>query len=324
MRYTRNEVYVDIVESLSGVMDREGKSVGGLELIVSVGCRSKLSGNPDLALALHPSPKSPSTPITAPSLHPCVRTRRWAKEGLLSFIPPDGDFQLAQFGVTSSVASKGSSSAQASSSRGPWEKDLPFTLTAKRLAVKETKGREWEFEIRLTSSGTGRSSPSSSEGIEVSFQVNPGQALFASGDEGDDGGSSISVDARTSVSSGSFTSSSSSSAATASGDDAGDWRFDSRLGLVKWTIPRLGSSHGPNGTIAGPSEVTLKGTVTTSGSGATSTKPWPSPLLVAFSLPPGVPSLSGVRVSSLQVTGVNYKPFKGVRGATRGKLEWRW
>lgn len=44
VRYSRNEVYVDIVESLNGVIDRKGEPLGGLSLTVSITCRTKLSG----------------------------------------------------------------------------------------------------------------------------------------------------------------------------------------------------------------------------------------------------------------------------------------
>lgn len=145
--------------------------------------------------------------------------------------------------------------------------------------------------------------------------------------------SSMNVDARTMVSSRSSMHAISGggggvggAASVATGDDAGSWRFDAREGIVRWTVPRLGSLAGG---VPGPSEVTLKGTVSVSTGGDSSSPslavaPKPSSLLVAFSLPLGAPSLSGVRVSSLQVGGVDYKVFKGVRGATRGRMEWRW
>lgn len=295
-----------------------------------------------MALSLHPSPTAHPTAIVGPSLHPCVRTRRWTREGILSFVPPDGAFELAQFSIpfSSSARSGKSLAASASSSTDAtgWAKDVPLIVKAKRSPVKESKGREWTFEITL-SAKSGRSGPTCSEGVEVSFHVSP-----RAGSEADASLGSPNVDARASVSNRAALSGGPGGASSYTGlgaDDPGVWRFDAREGLVRWTIPRLGSSHssslasssssaaGPSAG-AGPSEVTLKGTVTAASSASSSSSSSPSTLskssalLVAFSLPLGQPSLSGVRVASLHITGVDYKPFKGVRGATRGRIEWRW
>jgi AP-3 complex subunit mu len=296
-----------------------------------------------MALSLHPSPTAHPTAIVGPSLHPCVRTRRWTREGILSFVPPDGAFELAQFSVPfSSSARSGKSLAAAASSSTDatgWAKDVPFTLKAKRSPVKESKGREWTFEITL-SAKSGRSGPTCSEGVEVSFHVSP-----QAGSEADATLGSPNVDARASVSNRAALSGGPGVASSYTGlgaDDPGVWRFDAREGLVRWSIPRLGSSPLSSSASsssaaapsagAGPSEVTLKGTITASSSSSSSSSSStssaalskPSALLVAFSLPLGQPSLSGVRVASLHITGVDYKPFKGVRGATRGRIEWRW
>ncbi|CAO1630040.1 unnamed protein product [Sympodiomycopsis kandeliae] len=322
VRYSRNEVYVDIVESLTGVKDRKGKAVGGLKLHVSIACRAKLSGEPDLALALDPSPNGPSSAIQSPAFHPCVRHRRWTKEGLLSFVPPDGDFELARFGMSSDkshlTSSKSGLPSSSSSAASPWEKGIPFTLIATRSMDKESQGKEWTFEIRVTAK-KGHSGPTDAENLDLSLIIDenvcstPGQdaTAFAS--------SSISVDARTAVASRNSTSQSSHLGTPAHAqDDAGTWRYDARKGTLQWTIPRLGNG------IGGPEEVVLKGTVTTSTSSSQSVTSFASNILTTYSLATGVPSLSGLKVASLQVHGVEYKPFKGVRGATRGHIEWRW
>lgn len=241
-------------------------------------------------------------------------------------MPPEGDFQLASMAMDhvreGSFASKGGSSSSTGADL------LPFTVKASRSVVKDTKGRECTFEIRLTSktarmSGTG---PSSSEALEVTFAVGAGQISSLSSssgiaDEADmaDGLGSISVDARAAVSSSanSMSSRGGGSVSASGGEEAGSWTYDARQGLVKWTVPRLGTSTG------GPGEVTLKGKVTAATSSVLASS-LSSSVLTTFSLPAGSSSLSGLRVASLQVGGVDYKPFKGVRGATRGRVEWRW
>lgn len=195
-----------------------------------------------MALSLHPSPTAHPTAIVGPSLHPCVRTRRWTREGILSFVPPDGAFELAQFSVPySSSARSGKLGASASSSSDAtgWSKDVPFTVKTKRSVVKESKGREWTFEITL-SAKSGRSGPTCSEGVEVSFHVTP-----RAGGELDASLGSPNVDARASVSNRAALSGGPGGASSYTGlgaDDPGVWRFDAREGLVRWSIPRLGSS----------------------------------------------------------------------------------
>lgn len=362
-RYSRNEIFVDIVEMLSGTMDRRGKSVGqeGLSLSARIGCKARLSGTPDLKLSLHPQPNGPYSVVVAPSFHPCVRYKHWIRDGVISFVPPDGEFELAQMdirrdlGVAPLTSNKSPPSHALSEG---WDRYLPFRLTARRELVDSDHGNEWTFEIRLKSSGLSTkshsaSAPNAAENIEVSFSIQTLQPTI----NRPGGQDTISIDARAAVSSTSgyhssvsgFGSSSLSSGSSvpgsmSTGDDAGSWHFDARSGVVKWSVPRLG----PSPSVAAPSEVTLKGRVTTSGgivpglaqSGSltsreddkasrpqtVSTPAHPSALLSTFSLPVGTPSLSGLRVASLVVSGqgIDYKPFKGVRGATRAKVEWRW
>lgn len=320
MRYSRNEVYVDIVETLTGVMDRKGKAVsfgsaGGLDLHVSIACRARLSGDPDLTLTLHPSPAGPSSAIGFPTLHPCVRHRRWVKDGVLSFVPPDGEFELAHWPMQRGSGGGDFSSKLNAAAGG--DKGVPFTLQATRDSGT-SGGKEWTFELRITARKASGNSATSAEGIELSFLVDPTAAAATTTTSN----ATLNVDARTAVSSRTSSSgfgntvsashATSSGTATTSTDEPGTWRFDAREGTLRWSIPRLGSA------IGGPSEVVLKGTV--SGGNA----PSPSSILTKYSLPTGIPSLSGLKVASLQVHGVEYKPFKGVRGATRGQIEWRW
>ncbi|KAJ1021158.1 hypothetical protein NDA16_003944 [Ustilago loliicola] len=47
-KYTNNELYVDLIESLEGIISRTGRSVA-LDLWASVQCNARLSGTPDLS-----------------------------------------------------------------------------------------------------------------------------------------------------------------------------------------------------------------------------------------------------------------------------------
>ncbi|TPP63569.1 AP-3 complex subunit mu-1 [Fasciola gigantica] len=93
VKYTNNELYFDMIESVDAIIDRSGntilKAVHG-----SIECHTKLSGVPDLTLAF-----SNHRLIDDASLHPCVRFLRWKRERVLSFIPPDGHFCLMNYEV---------------------------------------------------------------------------------------------------------------------------------------------------------------------------------------------------------------------------------
>ncbi|RMZ85414.1 hypothetical protein DV737_g742, partial [Chaetothyriales sp. CBS 132003] len=104
VRHTSNEVYVDILESLSLLLAPSGRPIRYLAR-GSILFTSKISGVPDLVLILSaPGGTSSSKALaiqrtmTLPSFHPCVRLSRWKENaGELSFIPPDGKFVLASY-----------------------------------------------------------------------------------------------------------------------------------------------------------------------------------------------------------------------------------
>ncbi|CAD6885411.1 unnamed protein product [Tilletia laevis] len=131
------EFYADVIDSLEGVLDHQGRALS-LDLFARLACRSKLSGNPEVTLSL-----STNAPIagllTDAVLHPCVRHRKWMKERVFSFVPPDGQFELAQFRIGDPLAFPvGSAHASARTSKSGnvqmpsggngWERDVPLLL----------------------------------------------------------------------------------------------------------------------------------------------------------------------------------------------------
>ncbi|TWW78818.1 AP-3 complex subunit mu-1 [Takifugu flavidus] len=78
VKYTNNEAYFDVVEEIDAILDKSGTTVcaeiqGVIEACV------RLSGMPDLTLSF----------------------MRWESERVLSFIPPDGNFILMNYHVSS-------------------------------------------------------------------------------------------------------------------------------------------------------------------------------------------------------------------------------
>mmetsp|Transcript_119892 Transcript_119892/g.339844 ORF Transcript_119892/g.339844 Transcript_119892/m.339844 type:complete len:454 (-) Transcript_119892:243-1604(-) len=91
--YASNEIYIDIVESIDCICSGSSQMVsGGVNGEIRV--NSKLSGLPEVMLTL----RNPNL-LQNVSFHPCVRLHRFARDQVMSFIPPDGEFVLASYWV---------------------------------------------------------------------------------------------------------------------------------------------------------------------------------------------------------------------------------
>ena len=93
VHYTNNEVYLDLVEEVDSILTVQGLIVSS-EVSGVILANSKLSGVPDLTLAF----RDPSL-IDDCSFHPCVRYNRFDKDKVVSFVPPDGPFELMRYRV---------------------------------------------------------------------------------------------------------------------------------------------------------------------------------------------------------------------------------
>ena len=93
VRYAQNEIYVDLVEEMDCILTAAGQVVQA-DINGSIQCVSKLSGVPDLCLTF----RDPDV-VDDCSFHPCVRYGRWGREKVISFVPPDGPFELMRYRV---------------------------------------------------------------------------------------------------------------------------------------------------------------------------------------------------------------------------------
>lgn len=154
MRHTSNELYVDIVETLSITLAPSGRPLAAFAN-GSIAFTSKISGVPDLLLTLAASGGKfgMEKAIELPVFHPCVRVARWKeKPGELSFIPPDGRFVLASYEVNLlSAHSDFKSWANASL-------QLPVSIEV----TKSLGPSGADFEVRLLLSASFPSAPSAS------------------------------------------------------------------------------------------------------------------------------------------------------------------
>jgi AP-3 complex subunit mu len=96
VKYTQNEIYIDIMEEIDAIVDIMGNVVS-FDVNGSIQAQSHLSGVPDLLLTF----ADPDV-IDDCSFHPCVRYGRYELDKVISFVPPDGNFELMRYRVRNS------------------------------------------------------------------------------------------------------------------------------------------------------------------------------------------------------------------------------
>ena len=98
IKYAQNEFYLDIVEEIDSVIDKDGKAVTcDVTGVGHVNC--KLSGMPDIFLSF----VDPAI-MENVELHPCVRHAQYERERIMSFVPPDGKFTLFKYHAARDVS----------------------------------------------------------------------------------------------------------------------------------------------------------------------------------------------------------------------------
>ena len=100
VHYSNNEIYVDIVEEVDAIVDATNNTIVSADVLGSIQCQSHLSGIPDLLLTF----TDPSI-VADCSFHPCVRYARFERDGVVSFVPPDGQFELMRYRIDSAKVS---------------------------------------------------------------------------------------------------------------------------------------------------------------------------------------------------------------------------
>ncbi|SPO29076.1 related to AP-3 adapter complex mu3A subunit [Ustilago trichophora] len=277
-KYTNNELYVDLVESLEGVVSRTGRPIA-LDVWATVQCNARLSGTPDLSLTFnHPAL------VQDESFHPCPHlatseaggkgpTNGWAKSLPIN-ISHCIDLQKGSGTALIQVSSSSTSSASSTS------------LSSTTSSFSASRGAR------------GPDPPGTLEDVTITFGLGPGVVSF----EAAVGGGPIP------------TSSTSSSLLTPStvpsgGDVYGSHIYDPSTKLVRWVIPKLSSAHQSRPCL-------LKLTWTTSDPRTYPTHS--SAISAAWSNPAESFSQLKVDSINLSNTQTHpYRPFKGVRSISR-------
>ncbi|PSC73641.1 AP-2 complex subunit mu [Micractinium conductrix] len=95
LRYKKNEVFLDVVETVSMLMSAQG-SVLRCDVQGRLVMKAFLSGMPDIKLGLNDK-------LEDVTFHPCVNLGRFNAEKVVSFVPPDGEFELMKYRCTEGI-----------------------------------------------------------------------------------------------------------------------------------------------------------------------------------------------------------------------------
>ncbi|EFE37951.1 hypothetical protein TRV_07387 [Trichophyton verrucosum HKI 0517] len=173
VRHTSNELYVDIVESLSVIFAPSGRPISAL-VHGTIVFTAKISGVPDLLLSLSApgGQRSLAHKIELPVFHPCVRLARWReKPGELSFVPPDGRFILGGYEVNLLPVNPEDDNPPAHMER----LFLPATVDIKK-GLGPT-GSNFEVRLTLNNSFPGTSSRSGGGGAGIGGNGGMGNSI---------------------------------------------------------------------------------------------------------------------------------------------------
>lgn len=111
IRYKKNEVFLDVVENVNILVNSNGQIVRS-DVVGALKMRTYLSGMPECKLGLNDrvlleaqgrSTKGKAIDLDDIKFHQCVRLARFENDRTISFIPPDGSFDLMTYRLSTQV-----------------------------------------------------------------------------------------------------------------------------------------------------------------------------------------------------------------------------
>jgi AP-1 complex subunit mu len=111
IRYRKNEVFLDVIERVNLTVNAAGRLLRS-EIVGSVQMKCFLSGMPELRLGLNDRVMFENTGRAARgkaiemedvNFHQCVRLSRFENDRTISFVPPDGEFELMTYRLNTNV-----------------------------------------------------------------------------------------------------------------------------------------------------------------------------------------------------------------------------
>jgi len=114
IKHRKNEIFLDVIEKLNLLVASNG-SVLHSEILGAIKMKSFLSGMPELKLGLNDKimfeetgrrsmlSKGKAVEMEDIKFHQCVRLARFENDRTISFIPPDGEFELMSYRLNTHV-----------------------------------------------------------------------------------------------------------------------------------------------------------------------------------------------------------------------------
>ncbi|XP_034909941.1 AP-1 complex subunit mu-2 [Populus alba] len=109
--YKKNEVFLDVVESVNILVNSNGQVIRS-DVVGALKMRTYLSGMPECKLGLNDrvlleaqgrATKGKAIDLEDIKFHQCVRLARFENDRTISFIPPDGAFDLMTYRLSTQV-----------------------------------------------------------------------------------------------------------------------------------------------------------------------------------------------------------------------------
>eukprot|EP01114_Cavostelium_apophysatum_P006799 TRINITY_DN1827_c0_g1_i2.p1 TRINITY_DN1827_c0_g1~~TRINITY_DN1827_c0_g1_i2.p1 ORF type:complete len:414 (-),score=123.00 TRINITY_DN1827_c0_g1_i2:50-1291(-) len=139
--HKKNELYIDVVESVNLLVATDGKKLRA-DVSGSIQIKCLLSGMPECKFGLNDKltmdkersagvskPKGLGIAIDDCTFHTCVRLSKFDTDRTISFVPPDGEFELMKYRTTENI-------------------EVPFTVTP---IVKEHSRTRLEVKVAVKS-----------------------------------------------------------------------------------------------------------------------------------------------------------------------------
>jgi AP-3 complex subunit mu len=286
--YTQNEIYMDIVEEIDAIIDAASGNVVQSDVSGRIQCQCQLSGIPDLLLTF----KNPKL-IDDCSFHPCVRYGRYERDQVVSFVPPDGNFELMKYSISADRKSSFSpplechsqwnifkppktSNVGSTNVEADYSARLMVTVRVKSLSSLITSASR-NSKVRMMVEDVAVTIPFPKQLRTATFQVSSGSIVY---------------------------------------DEAGK--------VAKWTLGKLADDPTlPRVQLIAtlkmnPPKKRSKRDANDSEDEAEKEDIRSPNLSLHWKIP--LTSVSGLTVSGLSITGESYQPYKGVRNITKSGL----
>jgi len=114
LKFRKNELFVDVVESVNLLVSSNGTLLRS-EVLGSIKINNHLTGMPELRLALNDRvqwerraaragvSKKGAIEMEDVNFHQCVKLSKFESDRVISFVPPDGEFEVMSYRLTSNV-----------------------------------------------------------------------------------------------------------------------------------------------------------------------------------------------------------------------------